>query len=168
MLDVRNSRELQATILALHGAQRQIRSGINKEARSRLRPLWQQALNARARDEMTRRIIVAGARATATDRGVTMHAATSRRPLSGGLVPAWEWAGTEFGARTRRVEVTQRSRAGRSYSRPLTINRQFRGRQQDGMVAFDAASEVGTKIVALWVHTVVDELGKIPAAEVVG
>lgn len=167
MLDVRNSRELQATILALRGAQRQIRLGINKETRSRIRPLWQQALSARARDEMTRRIIVAGARATATDRGVTVHAATSRRPLSGGLVPAWEWPGAEFGARTKRIEVTQRSRAGRTYRRPLTINRQFTGRQQDGMVAFDAASEVGTKIVALWVHTVVDELRKIPAAEVV-
>ncbi|OJU42018.1 MAG: hypothetical protein BGN97_04490 [Microbacterium sp. 69-10] len=167
MLDVRNSRELQATILALRGAQRQIRTGINKEARSRIRPLWQQALNARARDEMTRRIIVAGARATASDRGVTVHAATRRRPLSGGLVPAFEWAGAEFGARTKRIEVTQRSRAGRSYKRPLTINRQFHGRQQDGMVAFDAASEVGTKIVALWVHTVVDELTQIPAVEVV-
>ncbi|QMU97979.1 hypothetical protein FVO59_12785 [Microbacterium esteraromaticum] len=166
MLDVRDSRELQATILALRGAQRSIRLDINKESRSRIRPLWQQALNARTHDEMTRRIIVPGARATATDRGVTMHAATSRRPLSGGLVPAFEWAGAEFGARSRRVEVTQRSRAGRSYRRPLIINRQFRGRQQDGMVAFDAASEVGTKLVAMWVHTVVDKLNEIPAVEV--
>lgn len=168
MLDVRDSRELQATILALRQAQREIRTGINKEARSRIRPLWQAELGRRARDEMTRRIIVAGARATASDRGVTMHAATSRRPLSGGLVPATEWAGAEFGARTRRVEVTQRSRAGNDYTRPLTINRQFPGRQQDGMVAFDAASEVGTRLVALWVHTVVDELRQIPAVEVVG
>jgi hypothetical protein len=35
------------------------------------------------------------------------------------------------------------------------------------MVAFDAASDVGTKLVALWVHDVVAELGKIPAVEVV-
>lgn len=167
MLDVRESRELQATILALRAAQKQIRLGINKEARSRIRPLWQQALNARAHDEMTRRIIVAGARATATDRNVTVHAATSRKPLSGGLVPTWEWPGAEFGARTKRIEVTQRSRAGRTYRRPLIINRQFKGRQDDGMVAFDAASEVGTKLVALWVHTVVDELNQIPAVEVV-
>ncbi len=168
MLDVRGSRELQATILALRQSQRSIRLNINKNARSRIRPLWQAELNARARDAMTRRVIVAGARATASDRGVTVHAATSRRPLSGGLVPAFEWAGAEFGARSRRVEVTQRSRSGRSYRRPLTINRQFRGRQQDGMVAFDAASEVGTKLVAIWVHTVVDDLQQIPAVEVTG
>lgn len=167
MLDVRKSRELQATILALRQAERGIRLDINKEARQRIRPLWQQELSGRARDEMTRRIIVAGARATATDRGVTMHAATSRRPLSGGLIPSFEWAGAEFGARSRRVEVTQRSRAGRTYRRPLVINRQFIGRQQYGMVAFDAASDVGTKLVAMWVHTVVDKLNEIPAVEVV-
>jgi hypothetical protein len=167
MLDVRKSRELQATILALRGAQREIRLGINKQARAQIRPLWQSELNARARDEMTRRIIVAGARANPTDRGFTLQAATSRRPLSGGLVPALEWAGAEFGARSRVVEVTQRSRAGRTYKRPLTINRQFAGRQSEGMVAFDAASTVGTRLVALWVHTVVDEFTKIPAVEVV-
>lgn len=168
MLDARGSREIQATVFALRQAQRGIRLNINKNARSRIRPLWQSELNARARDEMTRRVIVAGARATASDRGVTVHAATSRKPLSGGLVPSFEWAGSEFGARSRRIEVTQRSRAGRSYRRPLTINRQFSGRQQHGMVAFDAASEVGTKLVAIWVHTVVDDLQQIPGVEVVG
>jgi len=167
VLDVRESRELQATILALRQADRGIRLGINKVSRSRIRPLWQQELNGRARDEMTRRIIVQGARANATDRGVTLHAATSRRPLSGGLVPAFEWAGAEFGARTKQVEVVQRSRKGRAYRRPLVINRQFKGRQQYGMVAFDAASDVGTKLVALWVASVVDELAAIPAVEVV-
>lgn len=166
MLDVRNSRELQATILALRGAQRQIRLGINKEARSRIRPLWREALNARAHDTMTRRIIVDRARATASAQSVTVYAAQGFE-LSGGLSPVSQWAGAEFGARTRRVEVKQRSRGGRTYTRTMPINRQFKGRQQDGMVAFDAASEVGTKLVAMWVQTVVDELGKIPAAEVV-
>lgn len=167
MLDVRGSRELQATILALRQADRGIRLGINKNARSRIRPLWQQELAGRAHDEMTRRIIVAGARANATDRAVTLQAATSRRPLSGGLVPSYEWAGAEFGAHNKQVQVVQRSRAGRRYRRPLFINRQFKGRQQYGMVAFDAASDVGTKLVALWVATVVDELAAVPAVEVV-
>lgn len=168
MLDVRKSRELQATILALRQAERGIRLSINKTARSRITPLWKAELNARARTSLQREIIASGARATASDRGVTMHAATSRRPLSGGLVPSYEWAGAEFGARNRVVEVTQRSRSGRSYRRPLTINRQFTGRQQHGMVAFDAASDSGTQLVALWVHDVVGEMAKIPGVEVVG
>lgn len=166
MLDIRESRELQATVLALRQADRTIRLAINKSSRSRLRPIWQQELAARARTRMEQRVIVAGARAVATDRGVQLHAATSRRPLAGGLVPAFEWAGVEFGARTQRVQVRQRSARGRIYTRPLTINRQFRGRQPHGSIAFDAASAAGTQIVALWVRGVVDELAAIPTVEV--
>jgi hypothetical protein len=167
MLDVRKSRELQATILALRQAERGIRLNINKTARSTISPLWKSEINQRARTTLQREIIASGARATASDRGVTLYAATSRRPLSGGLVPSFVWGGAEFGPRSRVVDVTQRSRTGNRYTRPLTINRQFTGRQQQGMVAFDAASDVGTKLVALWVHDVVAELGKIPAVEVV-
>lgn len=167
MLDVRGSRELQATILALRQTDREIRLGINKNARSRIRPLWRGELSARARTPLERRVILAGARATASDRGVQLIAASSGRPLSGGLIPSDDWPAVEFGADVHRIQVRQRSRAGRAYVRPLTINRQFYARQKDGMIAFDAASETGTQLVALWVHTVVDDLGNVPAAEVV-
>lgn len=166
MLDVRGSRELQATVLALRQAQSDIRQDINKTARTQLRPIWQGELGARARTSMERKVILPGARVTASERGVTLYAATSRRPLAGGMVPSEDWPGVEFGAHTKRVQVRQRSRRGRVYTRPLWINRQFKGRQKNGMIAFNAASETGTKLVALWVHTVVDMLGKVPEVEV--
>lgn len=166
MLDVTRSRELQATILALRQAQREVRLNINKTARQRIRPLWRSELSARARSRVEQRVIADGARATASDRGVKLVAATSRRPLSGGLVPADQWPGVEFGARTERIRVRQRSRTGRAYERPLTINRQFTPRQKDGRVAMDAASETGVQLVTAWVHTVVDELANMPGAEV--
>ena len=40
MLDVTQSRELQATIYALRQARRDIRLDINKTTRNRLKPLW--------------------------------------------------------------------------------------------------------------------------------
>jgi hypothetical protein len=168
MLDVRGSRELQATILALRQSEREIRLNINKTARSKIRPVWQAELGARARTRLERRVIAQGARATASDRGVQLVAATRTRPLAGGLQPAWDWAGVEFGAKVQRIRVRQRSRGGRPYTRPLTINRQFKPRQRYGMVAFDAASKTGTKLVAMWVRTVVDELAAIPGVEVAG
>ncbi len=168
MLDVRDSRELQATVLALRQAQREIRVDINKSARGRIRPLWQSAVSGRAGTRLQQRVIAAGTRANASDRGVTLFAATRSRPLRGGLVPSYEWAGAEFGARSKRTkEFTQRSRGGRTYRRSMITGRQFKGRQAHGVVAFDAASEVGTKLVAMWVRTVVDELKGIPAVEVV-
>lgn len=167
MLDVRRSPELQATILSLRRAQRDVRLDINKAARGKLSPLWKQELNARARSNLEREVIATGARAAASDRGVTLHAATRRRPLSGGLVPSLEWAGAEFGANTRRIQVSQRSRGGTRYTRPLTINNQFDARSSDGQVAFAAASDTGTKLVALWVDTVIDQFRQIPTVEVV-
>lgn len=167
MLDIRDSRELQATVLALKNAQREIRVGINKTARSRIRPLWQSAVSGRAGTRLQQRVIAAGTRATASDRGVTFYAATRSRPLRGGLSPAHEWQGAEFGATPKTSKrFTQRSRSGRRYERTMIVGRQFRSRSAHGQVAFDAASEVGTKLVALWVRTVVDELKAIPAVEV--
>lgn len=168
MLDINGSRELQATVLALRQAQREIRVDINKTARGRIRPLWQSAVSARARTRLQQRVIAAGTRANASDRGVTLFAATRSRPLKGGLVPSFEWAGAEFGMSPKPSQpFTQRSRRGRSYSRTMIVGRQFRGRTADGAVAFDAASEVGTKLVAMWVRTVVDELKAVPSVEVI-
>lgn len=168
MLDINGSRELQATVLALRNAQRDIRVDINKTARGRIRPLWVSAVSGRAGTRLEQRVIAAGTRATASDRGVTFYAATRSRPLRGGLVPSVDWPGVEFGARSKKSRsFTQRSRAGRRYQRTMTVGRQFKGRQPHGMVAFDAASEVGTKLVALWVRTVVDELKAVPGVEVV-
>lgn len=161
MLDVTGSREIQATILAIRGAERSIRLGINKEARGAIVPLWRAEVNARARSNMQRAIIAGGVRATASDRGVRLLAATGGKPLSGGLVPSDQWQGAEFGARPERVTAT---RKGTTY--PLWVNRQYEARKPHGTVAMDAASKVGTKLVALWVVTTVDYLRTIPTAEV--
>lgn len=168
MLDIKGSRELQATVLALRQAQREIRVDINKTARSRIRPLWQSAVSGRAGTRLEQRVIAAGTRANASDRGVALYAATRGIALRGGLAPSIEWPGVEFGSRSKTSkEFTQRSRRGRTYRRTMVVGRQFKGRQPHGMVAFDAASEVGTKLVAMWVRTVVDELKAVTAVEVV-
>ena len=165
-LDVRQSRELQATILALKTATAQIRKDINKEAKNKIRPLWQQELNARARGRMEQKLIVEKNNASATQTNVKVQAARGF-DLSGGLDPETGWPGAEFGARSRRVEqgdVSKRSR--RPYPRSQWINRQFRGRQAYGVIAFDAASATMTQIVGIWVRTVVGFLAAVPGVEV--
>lgn len=168
MLDVMASREIQATILGLKRAERTLARDINKGVRGKIRPVWQGEVNSRARTSLERRVIASGARVAVGERGVSFYAATSRRPLSGGLVPAHEWAGTEFGARERQVTVTQRSRAGKRYRRDTVIQRQFRARQRDGMVAMDAASTAGRQLVAMWVRETVEQFKAIPTVEVTG
>lgn len=165
MLDVEKSRELQATILALRTARREIRRDINKDARKTIRPMWRQELSTRAETELERRVIVTRAAATPSDRGFRLRAATGVE-LSGGLAPPTDWPGAEFGMTPRRKRIEQRSSKGRRYSRTTTVGKQFRERSHDGMIAFDAASKVGTALVATWVRTVVGFLARIPGAEV--
>lgn len=160
-IDVRKSPEIQAAILTLRSAERSIRLGMNREARGAANPLWRAAVNSRIDTNLERRIVGAGVRATASDRGVTLFAATSTRPLSGGLVPSYEWQAAEFGADPK---IVQARRGSTSY--PLWVNRQWQQRHSRGMVAMAAASETGTKIVALWVTTIIDYLREIPEAEI--
>lgn len=160
-LDVRESREIQATILALRSAERQTRLGINKDARGSMNPLWRAEVSARAKTTLQRRVIASGARATASDRGVTFLAATAGRPLSGGLIPSAHWWAAEQGMNNKQVQA---QRGSTVY--PLWVGRQWQARTPYGVVGMAAASAVGTKLVALWVTTVVGYLRAIPTAEV--
>lgn len=165
MLDVRQSRELQAAILAMKAADRDLRLSIYKATRQELTPLWVPALNRRAATRMQQAVIVKGARIRVSTDGFSLMAATSRRALPGGLVPADEWAGSEFGARSRRAQIATHSRNGTPYTVEKMINRQYLARVNAGRVAFDAASELGTTAVRVWVRTIVDQYAAIPNAE---
>lgn len=155
MIDVRRSPELQAAILACRRVDADLRKAIFAASRKSVNALWQPGLGRRAHTAMAQRVIVKGARAAIRVDGFTLTAATSKRALSGGLVPTYDWPGLEFGARSRKATFTQKSPLGRSYSVTKTVNRQFKGRTKDGQIAYDTASEVGTKTVAAWVEAVV-------------
>lgn len=157
MLDVRRSPELQAALLGVRQAERTIRTNINRVARTQMRPLWQAALAQRASSSLERRVLLPSARVAVGAKNVSAVAATSKRPLSGGLVPSVDWPAVEFGARSHQAEFQQRSRSGNTYTRKMWVSRAFKGRVKQGYVVFDASSELGTKLVGIWVNTIVDE-----------
>lgn len=156
VLDVQGSRELQAVVLSLQAADRQVRKDINAAARARLRPIWAEALRGNVRDRLDARVILPGASIAVGVRNVKATAAKSSKPLRGGLVPTRDWPGVELGASPGRAEFKQRSRKGTIYERTMTTNRQFRRRRVRGAVAFDAAGELGVKLVGIWVRTIVE------------
>jgi len=155
MIDVRRSPELRAAIFACKRVDADLRKAIYAASRTSVNALWKPAVAKRATDKMTQRIILKGTRAAIRTDGFSLFAASSKKPLRGGLVPATQWQSAEFGARVRKVDVERRSRLGKTYRVSQTINRQFRTRQKEGRVAYDAASEVGTKTVVAWVQAVV-------------
>lgn len=157
MLDVRRSPELQAAVYGMRQAAREIRTNINRIARTQMKPIWAAGLASRASTSLERRVLLPGARVTIGNKNVTARAATSKRPLAGGLVPSVDWPAVEFGARSHQAEFQQRSRKGNVYTRRAWVSRAFKGRQKQGYVVFDASSELGTKLVGIWVVTIVDQ-----------
>lgn len=157
MFDVQKSPELQAALLALKVAEREIRLDVNKDARGKLRPIWQQALAGRGATSLESRVIVQGATVSVGAKQITLKAATSKRPLSGGLVPASEWQGAEFGMTPKARTFTTHSSRGKAYTVTRQVGAQFRARTKHGRIAFDAASTTATALVGIWVRTVVDK-----------
>lgn len=156
MLDVRESPELQAAVIAMKRANKEVRLAIYRETRSVVGGLWTSELSSRAGDAFQQRVLVKGARVKVGTEGFSLMAATSTRALSGGLVPSQQYAGAEFGATPRKAEIQTRSRKGTPYTVTKTIQRQFRSRTKQGRIAMASASKVGTRAVALWVKAIVD------------
>lgn len=136
MLKVGQSRELQAALLSVRQADREIRSDINKDARRVLKPEWNDGLVKHSGSLLERSALVPGARLTFGRNNITAVAAASKRPLSGGLVPATDYPGIEWGS---------------------SKLRQFKARTRKGYVVGPAAGDLITRAVSVWVHTIVDK-----------
>lgn len=151
MIDVGRSRELTAVILTFKTAPARVRSEMKKEARKELNRLWKPELERRATTRQQKRVLVTGARAKVGSDTFSMLAATSRRRLSGGLLPNTQWPGAEFGMSPRLTTVRARSRKGVSFTYRRRTGNQFPNRRKKGYVVYPAARDTGQRVVAGYV-----------------
>ncbi|WP_146085614.1 hypothetical protein [Rathayibacter sp. AY1C9] len=152
---MRGSRPLQAVLLGMKQADKTVRNDINKDARKKAGPVWQEALRGHTTTRLEVRALLPGARVGIGVRSIKLTAATSRRPLRGGLVPSSDFAAIEYGARERKHQSPMTSPKGTRYTVNRITGRQFRPRSR-GYVVNPAAGTAGKRIVALWVKTVYD------------
>jgi hypothetical protein len=153
MISVMESRELQATVLALKQMDSTVRKAINAENRSQMVPEWREALATKASTSLEQRVLLGGTRVNLGPERVTLMAATSTKKMSGGASPQQIAAAVEFGAEKRQQKVGGRSRNGKPYTYNRRINRQFKQRTKTGFVAYPAAAELAPRFAALWVST---------------
>lgn len=158
MLDVEQSPELQAAVLALSLMNRDLKREIAQEARPGLTALWSQGIAERASTPAERAVLVPSARVSVGDRRIRASAATSRRKLSGGLVPSEQWPGFEYGAAVKEATVHGTSPRGKSYTYRRRVNTQFGARVKKGRIAMRAAGDLGPAIVSGWVQLIVGKL----------
>jgi hypothetical protein len=153
MISVMESRELQATVLALKQMDSTLRKAINAENRSQMVPEWREALATKASTSLEQRVLLGGTRVALGPERVTLMAATSTKKLSGGASPQEIAAAVEFGAEKRRQKISGRSRKGKSYAYDRRVNRQFKQRKKSGHVAYPAAADLAPRFAALYVAT---------------
>jgi hypothetical protein len=155
MLSVHGSVELQAVVIALKAARRDVRNDINKATRQTLSPVWREEVTSRTRTSLDRRVLAQGARILAGN-PPTLVAATSTRRLPGGLVPAAQWQGVEFGANRDAVTTyKRRSTGGVIHDVSRHTRRQLPARRRKGRVVYQAAADLAPRAASLWVALIV-------------
>lgn len=154
-LNVLDSRELQATILALRAIDKTLAAQVRKYTKAVAAPEWSQALNRRATTRLEQRVIANTAVVTVTNQNVRVQSASKGRMLSGGLLPKSEYPAVEFGKNPSKTTYTRISPRGQSHRVTAVVGRQFKRRNPRGYVFYPAAEEMIPRIAALWVQTTV-------------
>lgn len=158
MLSVTGDDRLQAAVLALKAADRDLKRTINAATRDVIGPVWVDAVSSRASSTLDRAVVVKGTRLKPGN-PPTAVAASSTKRLRGGLLPGDQWAAVEFGSTQDRVKSYRRRNrvGGGSHQVRRHTTRQLPARVPSGRVALPAFAEVAPRAVSLWVQTIVRE-----------
>jgi hypothetical protein len=106
-----------------------------------MNPVWRSLVDEHASSPIDKRVLAKGARVAAGN-PPTAIAASSRRPLSGGFIPADDWPGREFGAnRNATTTYTRRSPAGTTHQVTRHTRRQLPARNPSGRVVYAAVRQ---------------------------
>ena len=159
-ISIRNSRELQATVLAIRTADSEVQKQIRAHTKAIATPEWKRALaeqsSLSASYRMQARVLVDTARVSVSNQNIKLSSATVGRPLSGGLSPKTGAAAAEFGAdRSKRVSYSA-TRNGKTYPvRGRRTRAQLPPRNRKGWIFYPAAAQIIPRIASLWVQTAV-------------
>lgn len=155
-IDIYESRELQAAVLGLRRAAKDMQAQVRKHTREKLLPEWQKGLAERAETRLEHRVLVDTGRIKMSNQNVRMSSATVGRKLKGGFEPKVQYAAVEFGvdkAVTRTYEAT--SRKGKRYKVTRHTRAQLRPTRRNGYVVYPTAKALIPRFASLWVQTVV-------------
>lgn len=155
MIDVRGDERLRATVLVMKNLERPVVREINNRTRTTLNPLWKGLVSTHASYAADTAVLAKGVRIRAGNPPAAI-AASSRRKLRGGLIPADQYAVREFGGNRDHVrKYTRRSKRGGTHQVTRHTARQLPPRYRKGRVVFPAFAEFAPRAVSLWVQTVV-------------
>lgn len=151
-ISVFDSAELQATLLALKGFDKELKKEIRQRTKAIGLPEWKAALAQNSMTLQENRVLVDTARMTVSDQNVTLQSGALAKKLSGGAKASEVSHHVEFGA-DRNFSRGVQSSTGKTYKRHT--RRQFRNRNLKGYVVYPAAAGFIPRMASLWVQTTV-------------
>lgn len=154
-----DSKELQATILALKIVGRDFRKEILKRTRELILNDWSTAvadeISVVGGDIYATRLTMRNTRVKVGTQGFTLEAATrGTKATSGGLISSKHYYLAEFGADKKVVPVNGR-RGNTTYQYKRTVNTGFQRRVKNGRYAFKAAGKIMNRALALYTQTTI-------------
>lgn len=143
-----DDRALRAAVLGFRELGPTYRRELNQATRTVLGPEFVRAVDAHARTSLDTRVLATGARVQAGNPPVLI-AASSRRRMSGGMVPDSDWPTQEFGTldRNKRTTYTRRGHRVTRHTR-----RQVPARVKSGRVVMPAVADTIPKAASMWVQ----------------
>lgn len=148
-IDVRQSREMQAALLALRTVPRAIRAQVRKYTRQMVLPEWKKGLESRAVSRLDQKVLVKSSSVQVRDTNVVL-----RSGAKGKLKDITK--AVEFGAdRDKRSTYQGRSPKGKRYSVTRRTAKQLAWRREEGRVVYPTANNLIPRIASLWVQTII-------------
>lgn len=169
-INVRSSQELQAVLLSIRSAPKNIQQNIKQYAKADIVPAWQQELADQEHDSLQARLLIGTGRATVTNTTVNLRSGGVNASVSGGLSTdyvnknaggdsnPYSYRAAEFGANQylTNKSYTSHSKKGNAYQvKNRHTQRQLLPRNEKGYVVFPAARAVIPRVAALWTSTVI-------------
>lgn len=162
-IDAASSRELQAVIISLKGAEKEVQAQVRKQTRGSIMPEWQKGIREHADTRMEHRVLADTARVTVSNQNVKLKAGGLQKKLSGGGRAVEIYAPTEFGTdRNHTMTYTATSRKGKRYDvRNRHTRRQFKPLNRKGYAVYPTAADLIPRFASLWVQTTVRTMHEI-------
>jgi hypothetical protein len=148
-IDAAASRELQAVILALKQADKEVQKQVRTHTKGSILPEGQKGIREHVSTRMEHRVLADTARVTVSNQNVTLKAGGLQKRLSGGARASEIYAPVEFG-------TNREHKKGNRHTR-----RQFRPMNRKGYAVYPTAADLIPRFAALWVQTTVRTMHEI-------
>lgn len=158
-IDVRNSRELRATFLAIRNAGPDIQKYLRLSIKTFTLTEWRAAVAQEAATMAQSRVLAQTAKIAVSNQNIRMSGGNSAKRLAGGARISDLAHPEEFGADRDRTKTYNSSRNGRPYKiRGRHTTRQLRLPRRRGYVVYPAAQYMIPRIASVAVQTVIRTL----------